>query len=57
MLTPQECTELIQAAEAHGFEHQGSRGPRFGEVCAAALVCQRAGRLTDERLLCAGPTE
>ena len=33
VLTAQEAQRLIQAAESRGFEHQGSRGPAFGEVC------------------------
>jgi hypothetical protein len=32
VLSPQESQWLIDAAEALGFEHQGSRGPAFGEA-------------------------
>eukprot|EP00775_Hariotina_reticulata_P005312 gene5312-5547_t len=32
VLTVAEAQRLIDAAEAAGFEHQGSRGPQFGEA-------------------------
>ncbi|BDA40651.1 hypothetical protein COCOBI_01-3040 [Coccomyxa sp. Obi] len=32
VLTADEAQRLIEAAESRGFEHQGSRGPAFGEA-------------------------
>ena len=32
VLSPQEAAAMASAAEAHGFEHATSRGPKFGEA-------------------------
>lgn len=32
VLTVEEAQRLVEAAESRSFEHQGSRGPAFGEV-------------------------
>jgi hypothetical protein len=41
VLSVQEAQQLIDAAEACGFEHQSSRGPAFGEAFRYGLGCQR----------------
>ena len=40
MLTPAEALSLVEAAEEHGFEHQSSRGPAYGEVTGFMFVCE-----------------
>lgn len=52
VLTPQEAQKFIDAAEGQGFEHQGSRGPAFGEAyrCATAEPAAAAQCVGSKRL-------
>lgn len=45
VLSVQEAQQLIDAAEACGFEHQSSRGPAFGEAFRYALSVANLARM------------
>lgn len=38
VVTKGEADQIVKAAEAKGFQHQGSRGPAHGEVCSTACI-------------------